>query len=1637
MRSLLQRCALVLGAAVGLLGTRPATANAQKALVYCPVSIDATGCNAIVTALTGPAYPLGVDRGYDGTDGTVDLKTVDVFSYTVFIVPSLADDATSQPYAKLRDPEVVEHLKAALIGRIAMWSGTPDQGAANRAMKDALIQNLAGWAGGAFATAKGPGLVALLDASASVVARYDWVRAIAPLPVTSDPLLLIYSNVRALNQRATTILTSASGAIAYSNMATFGFQVPNGAAGVSLDAVGQTGTSQGGQVVLLTMEAGNSSGATVKTDQDDYAPGTTVVITGAGWQANEVVELTLHMDPLRDADTELTATADAGGTFTNTEFAPAAYDVGVRFVLTAVGQSSGRRAQTTFTDGNKVSFSTTAAGAEISSFGTVAANACFAAFLQERQGSNLDNAGPGGRTASLSSTAAGATFFAGSTCSGSAVTSITIPAGQQAVAFSFTLATAGLQTIGANAGLTGSNNASATITVTPPAAANTTTTASNATATYGDASVNLSATVTSTSTVNTGTVTFTVKQGATTIGSATTSGTVSGGNASVTYALPAGTAAATYTLEAVYNPGAGFNGSSDNTHTLTIDKKSVTITPTAGQFKFFGDADPALTFTNDAGLAAGAFSGALARASGENAGLYAINLGTLSAGANYTLSLAAGTVNFEIKPKAVTITPNAGQFKIFAAADPTLTFMNDGGLAAGAFTGALGRVAGENVGLYAINLGTLSAGPNYTLSLAAAVVNFEIKPKPVIITPTAGQFKFFGDADPALTFTNDGGLAAGAFTGALARASGENVGFYAITLGTLSAGSNYTLSLAAGTFNFEIKSKSITITPTSGQFKIFGDPDPTLTFTPTPALQAGDSFSGALGRAAGENVGLYAINLGTLSAGTNYTLTLAAGVVNFEIQPKPITITPTTGQFKTFSAADPTLTYTPSPSLLGSDDFSGALGRAAGENVGLYAINLGTLSAGTNYTLTLAAGTVNFEIKPKPISIAPTAGQFKIFGDPDPTLTFTPTPALQPGDGFTGALARTSGENVGLYPINLGTLSAGSNYTLTLAAGTVNFEIKPKPISIAPTAGQSKTYGDADPTLTFTPTPALLGSDTFAGALGRAAGESVGFYAINLGTLSAGPNYTLSLAAGVVNFEIKPKLLTASIVPNGKQYDGNATATVASCSVATKVGTDDVGCQATGALFDDPNAGSRTVTANVALIGTAAGNYTLGAQTTASAPATITKAPSTTTVTGGSFVYDALPHAATAVVTGVGVGITQTVTFTYSGSCSSAPTTVPEGTSCTAKADYAGDVNHDPSYGTANITITKATPTIVWSNPADIIWPAALTSTQLNAVVNGVNAASSPLPGTKTYTPSAGAVLTPGTGKPLKVDFVPTDVANYANASKTVYINVLDKTPPIVTNSLANPNPVPLNMPVTVTASVSDAATGGSGISSACFKVDNGGCVPMSATGGTSFGQVSVNVTGSIAGYPSAGVHSICVYGTDSAGNEGTEMIAEEQYCVLLAVYDPSAGFVTGGGWINSPTGAYAANPSLSGKATFGFVSKYKKGQSAPEGNTEFQFHAAGMNFKSTSYEWLVVAGAKAQYKGSGTINGSGDFFFMLTAIDGDLKTKGTPDTFRMKIWNRETLEVIYDNLMGVADTADPTGTPATLGGGSINIQAK
>lgn len=176
--------------------------------------------------------------------------------------------------------------------------------------------------------------------------------------------------------------------------------------------------------------------------------------------------------------------------------------------------------------------------------------------------------------------------------------------------------------------------------------------------------------------------------------------------------------------------------------------------------------------------------------------------------------------------------------------------------------------------------------------------------------------------------------------------------------------------------------------------------------------------------------------------------------------------------------------------------------------------------------------------------------------------------------------------------------------------------------------------------------------------------------------------------------------------------------------------------------------------------------------------------------------------------------------------------------------------------------------------------------------------------------------------------------------------------------------------------------------------------------GSTSPGDVDEadGLVGGSHAYAAPGVYTITLTVADSDGDAGLSLFE------FVVVYDPAGGFVTGGGSIHSPEGAYTADPSLTGKATFGFVSKYRKGAATPSGNTQFQFKAASFNFRSSSYEWLVIAGATARYKGRGTVNGSGEYGFMLTATDGGASGE---DRFRMKVWHLETGETVYDNEIG------------------------
>jgi len=204
-----------------------------------------------------------------------------------------------------------------------------------------------------------------------------------------------------------------------------------------------------------------------------------------------------------------------------------------------------------------------------------------------------------------------------------------------------------------------------------------------------------------------------------------------------------------------------------------------------------------------------------------------------------------------------------------------------------------------------------------------------------------------------------------AYTNAAAGTNTINITGVTLTSDDDDTWKNYTVAPKNGLTVSHIGQRAVSITPNAGQSRVYGTTDPAFTFTPSETIIGGNSQSGSLGRAAGGNVGSYAINIGTLSWGDNYALSLSTPPVNFSITQAVVTITPDSGQIKIIGASDPVLTFTASEPIIGGNSQTGALERAAGETADNYAINIGTLSWGPNYQLVLSSPTVYFEISSK------------------------------------------------------------------------------------------------------------------------------------------------------------------------------------------------------------------------------------------------------------------------------------------------------------------------------------------------------------------------------------------------------------------------------------------------------------------------------------------------------------------------------------------------------------------------------------------------------------------------------------------------------------------------------------------------
>ncbi len=251
--------------------------------------------------------------------------------------------------------------------------------------------------------------------------------------------------------------------------------------------------------------------------------------------------------------------------------------------------------------------------------------------------------------------------------------------------------------------------------------------------------------------------------------------------------------------------------------TLTITPAAASVTPDPAG-KVYGQADPALTGVLTGFLPSDNVTATYSRTAGETVGTYTISA-TLAPSAvlsNYTITY--NTANFTITPLAASVTPNPAT-KVYGAPDPVLTGTLAGFLAADNVTATYTRTPGATVGTYTISavLAPASVLTNYNITYNTA--NFTITPLAASVTPNPAT-KVYGTADPALTGTLAGFLAADGVTATYSRTPGETVGTYTISavLAPASVLTNYNITYNTATFTITPSGPVLRLQPASLTF---------------------------------------------------------------------------------------------------------------------------------------------------------------------------------------------------------------------------------------------------------------------------------------------------------------------------------------------------------------------------------------------------------------------------------------------------------------------------------------------------------------------------------------------------------------------------------------------------------------------------------------------------------------------------------------------------------------------------------------------------------------------------------------------------------------------------------------------------
>ncbi len=663
--------------------------------------------------------------------------------------------------------------------------------------------------------------------------------------------------------------------------------------------------------------------------------------------------------------------------------------------------------------------------------------------------------------------------------------------------------------------------------------------------------------------------------------------------------------------------------------------------------------------------------------------------------------------------------------------------------------------------------------------------------------------------------------------GTLLASAPTSAGTYTVVAQYTSNNNNYT-NATSSPVTFTISPEALTITA-SNQTQTYGNVNlGSSAFGVTSgALQTGDSITGvslsavdinSLGKSGSgnNNVGTWGINAsGATGTGgfntTNYSISYASGTLT--ISPRALTVSGISGTSRAYNGST-------SDALAGTASLSS--NYISGDNVTLTGTGVGTLasaSAGSqpvtisgygiagadmgDYSFTQPT-VANVTISPEAITITAN-NQTQNYGSVSlGSAAYSITSgAVQTGDIITGVTltavdinslgkSGSGNDNVGTWGINAsGATGTGgfnsTNYTISYASGTLS--ISPLALTVSGISGTSRAYnGSTSDALAGTPS---LSSNYISGDNVTLTGTGVGTLAsANAGsqpvtvtgygiTGSDAGDYSFTQPT-VANVTISPVALTVTANNQTQNYGSVSLGSTAYSITSGAVQTGDSITGVTLTAVDinslgksgsgNDNVGTWGISASAA---TGTGGFNSTNYSISYVSGTLTISPLALTVSGiagtsrayNGSTSDALtgtPVLSSNYVSGDNVTLTGTGVGTLaSASAGSEPVTITGyGVSGTDTGDYSFSEPTVP-----NVTISKATPTITWSNPADIAPGTALSGIQLDATAN--------VAGTSfVYTPPAGTVLSAGLGQTLSVTFTPTDTTDYSTATANVSINV-------------------------------------------------------------------------------------------------------------------------------------------------------------------------------------------------------------------------------------------------------------------------